>query len=582
MKKQNNKGFSLIELLIAVAVMTILITPIISQLFETMKVSGQAKEKQYVVDSVDNVLENFRTFDDGQLKVDGDSITDPILGTVTRTASYNDIVCNLCQQDGSPVSGSVTTVKYNQIVYELDDIGLGKSKAHSSSGTNYTRKVIKNDLNNKLAEAGFQIDYSISSSAGAPSGFDWRSDNIVSKSNANDCFTSIVVKPAAGKVNDPNTISLANLQNIDASSIAIIQSDATTLDYQIEKDIASLLVTYANHPDNKNTTIGKKSKDPRDLNEYIKTLINNPYSIDKTRSIHLTITAGKDTGGNVILDGSKPKYYHVRCDVVYRIGFKGSGADLIKPFSNNTSAVGSFSYNVLDRNYYTDKPTNVLLVYEPLLLSTQSGSSTKTFYADNDYIDITTDDYTDGTQLGDKSTIYLIGSSENWAKATNTPRDTYIHDGINYSMYRTFFGSNYRDVNIVVSQTPGGGLIDVYTNIGVGYNETSGAYKKIPDDPTTNPFSPYNGHVLTRQFKIDSTGFSDKPPVFKEDMKTSIGACTQYGTLDSTNVADPFSNIKPYYEENVTDEGRLYQVTVVYQNMNSNEKTYITGAKGAN
>jgi len=126
MKKQNNKGFSLIELLIAVAVMTILITPIISQLFETMKVSGQAKEKQYVVDSVDNVLENFRTFDDGQLKVDGDTITDPILGTVKRTASFNNVTCNLCQQDGSPVSGSITTIQYNQINYELSDIGLGK------------------------------------------------------------------------------------------------------------------------------------------------------------------------------------------------------------------------------------------------------------------------------------------------------------------------------------------------------------------------------------------------------------------------------------------------------------------------
>lgn len=582
MKKQNNKGFSLIELLIAVAVMTILITPIISQLFETIKVSGQAKEKQYVVDSVDNVLENFRTFDDGQLKVDGDTITDPILGTVKRTASFNNVTCNLCQQDGSPVSGSITTIQYNQINYELSDIGLGKSKSHKSDGKNYTRKVIKNDLNNKLAEAGFQIDYSISSSAGAPSGFDWRSDNIVSKSNANDCFTSIVVKPLAGKVNDPNTISLANLQNIDASSIAIIESDATTLDYQIEKDLSALLVTYAMHPDNANTTIGKMAGEPKDLNDYIKTLVNNPYAIDKTRSIHLTVTAGRDLGGNVILENSKPKYYHVRCDVVYRIAFKGSSTDLITPFSNNTSAVGSFSYNALDRNYYTDKPTNVLLVYEPLLLSTQSGSATKTFYADNDYIDITTDEYTDGTTLGEKSTVYLIGSSTNWAKATNTPRDTYINDGINYSMYRTFFGSNYRDVNIVVSQTPGGGLIDVYTNIGVGYNETTGAYKKIPDDPATNPFSPYNGHVLTRQFNINGISNADKPPVFKADMKTSIGTCTSYGTLDATAVADPFSNIKPYYEENVTDEGRLYQVTVIYQNKDSNEKTYITGAKGAN
>ena len=50
MKKQikNNRGFSLVELLIAVAVMAILITPIVSQLVQTVNTSGQAKEKQYV------------------------------------------------------------------------------------------------------------------------------------------------------------------------------------------------------------------------------------------------------------------------------------------------------------------------------------------------------------------------------------------------------------------------------------------------------------------------------------------------------------------------------------------------------
>ena len=578
MKKLNNKGFSLIELLIAVAVMTILITPIISQLFTTVKVSSEAKEKQYVVDSVDNVLENFRNIDENKIKPAGDpaAYVDPIIGKIEKTGTYN-VTCNLYLADGTDTTKTVT---YSQTNYSLAPIGLGISKSKFSDKTNYNRTVIKNDLNNKLAEKGYQIDYSITNSNDAPtvggSKLDWRSDNTVGTLDANECYTKLVVKSNAGGIQkDPNTISVSNLQNIDASSMAIIESDATTLDYQIEKDISALLTKYAIDPDNASTTIGKLADDPKALNDYIKGLINNPFSIDKSRSIHLTVTGGTVDANDI------PQYYNVRCEVVYRIAFKGTGSDVIKPFNNNTSVSGTFSYPVLDRKYYTDKPTNVYLVYEPLLLSTKSGSTTRTYYADRDYIDITTDEYTDGTSgTHEKSAIYLIASHDNWAKKTTTPTDKLVVSGINYNMYRTYF-SGYRDVKIVVSNTALSRPIDIYTNIGVPFNDATGSYKK---DAHT-----YYGEVenaIKRQFDNFNNPalFSDKPTVFRnyQTDPTVIMSGIPYGSYDASNDVKPYDHILPYYGEDVTDEGRLYQVTVVYENKSSNEKTYITGAKGAN
>ena len=44
-------------------------------------------------------------------------------------------------------------------------------------------------------------------------------------------------------------------------------------------------------------------------------------------------------------------------------------------------------------------------------------------------------------------------------------------------MYRTYF-SGYRDVKIAISSTAGSNPIDVYTNIGVPFDDATGSYKK--------------------------------------------------------------------------------------------------------
>ena len=652
MKKfvQNNRGFSLVELLIAVAVMAILITPIVNQLVQTVNTSGQAKEKQYVVDNVENVIEQFRSVDvSSVLKSEGDFIRDPYLGTVeliynsaedpSLSSTGGKLKCKLIDIDGHSIKCYHTVdhtekevtnseVFYNEKVYAIDSpddtLGyylLGKKK------TKYSATIIESDLNNVIAECykkngtnkvgSLEIDFSNSDGTTSKvqnllnNGYERRSDNMIVKyyldpttnkipqkqdniGMTNPLDPSDTVVRASGskdveiekissvvcKVNssyadaqDPNSQEVANLQNIDSKTMAIITSDATTFDYEIEKDIARTLVHYAQA--NPNTTLGQKASDPEVLNKYIKDLISNPYSIQKSRAVYLSITAPSIDAGT-----GMPEYYNVRCDVIYRVNFTGTGSDLIKPFGTNyNSSVGSYSYNVLNRDYYTKDPTNVYLVYEPLLLTTKSGAGNRTYYADNDYIYITTDEYTNNildssdkpsgkSTKGLKSpTVYLIESTENWAKATGTQTNPYLYDGYNYHMYRTYFGNDPKDVNIVVCNSlknPNSTATTIYTNIAVA---------TYADGSFPEPSKRRNR--LKQQFKVDGT-FSDMPTI------SDTLAPIYDNSPSTTKVGDEYSYIKPYYSEKTTNVGRLFQVTAVFKNQVTNENTYISGAKGAN
>ena len=56
----NNRGFSLVEVIIAVAVLTILMAPIIQQIIQTLSTSAKAKERQYATENAEYVLNYFQ------------------------------------------------------------------------------------------------------------------------------------------------------------------------------------------------------------------------------------------------------------------------------------------------------------------------------------------------------------------------------------------------------------------------------------------------------------------------------------------------------------------------------------------
>jgi len=56
MVRKKNQGFSLIEVVVAVAILSLLLAPIISQVIQTLHVSAQAKERQRAVEHAEYLL----------------------------------------------------------------------------------------------------------------------------------------------------------------------------------------------------------------------------------------------------------------------------------------------------------------------------------------------------------------------------------------------------------------------------------------------------------------------------------------------------------------------------------------------
>lgn len=50
MAKNNNKGFSLVEVIVAIAVFAILIVPLTSQLIGAIRTNETSKKKQYAIE----------------------------------------------------------------------------------------------------------------------------------------------------------------------------------------------------------------------------------------------------------------------------------------------------------------------------------------------------------------------------------------------------------------------------------------------------------------------------------------------------------------------------------------------------
>ena len=61
MAKKNNKGFSLIEVIIAVAVFAILIAPLTAQLISAINVNTKSTKKQYAIEKADDIMELIKT-----------------------------------------------------------------------------------------------------------------------------------------------------------------------------------------------------------------------------------------------------------------------------------------------------------------------------------------------------------------------------------------------------------------------------------------------------------------------------------------------------------------------------------------
>ena len=119
MVKSNNKGFSLVEIIIAAAIFAILIYPITNALITATKTGTKSTKKQYAVEKAEEIMENFKVADiNGNVNIPDDN--------GTKTYSFS---------KGTSTSKSITLPNskkavYSDTTYTCNDVSIGSHLRH--------------------------------------------------------------------------------------------------------------------------------------------------------------------------------------------------------------------------------------------------------------------------------------------------------------------------------------------------------------------------------------------------------------------------------------------------------------------
>lgn len=144
MTKKNNKGFSLIEVIIAVAVFAILIVPLTSQLISAVNINKKSTKKQYAIDKAEQIMESFKTADISSSAI---SIPDG-----NSTGSYNFTCTSETTKTTDNEIAGIKKVNYTVKTYTCNDISIGGNYAK------YGCTVTVSDLAQQVAALGYIWD----------------------------------------------------------------------------------------------------------------------------------------------------------------------------------------------------------------------------------------------------------------------------------------------------------------------------------------------------------------------------------------------------------------------------------------
>ena len=559
MARNKNKGFTLIEVVIAIAILTILITPILKQFSATMYTNRKAKEQQHanenaeyvleyyqkssmeVLESVDNTQEIYCQAAPTVAQADCKLYTiDPSTGEVSDTplAIYNE-ASNLYDLDA---------VTYNIRTYTLNDVKI------TGSQTTYSRTVVLDDLNNKIMAAkvdgdkSYRIDYGMTAANIGSSDFVLTSEGSLVKYDATGTYVEAIVCKEIGAysdkaVTDPNEINLGNMHDLDATKIPIITGSATNFDVQAEKDL------YAKAMERMKVADPEKWK-AQMLGTNTGYLSTYGYVNGLKKLTKIYVDEGMDDEGK--------EYFIVKVDVYYENEVaQNIATDEVVDGNRNDK----LTYNVFSQLFYKEDVgedcPDIYMEYQPF--STDSYGN-NIFYAEKEYIimdcHIENSDK-DGDGNPDPVKMYLYKPQWDQANAYAVDVKTYGYDdSLLVDVESVYYVNNETDnnkVNIFINNASASSdkYVDIYTNLPAEHVNTS---IEEPDPQfTCNELILYFSYVVS-----DKVGASAVRAVYKE----------QY--------------IHPLSEDEFFED-RLYTVTVKLTPDDDRANTVIlTGAKGVN
>lgn len=530
MAKNKNKGFTLIEIIIAIAILTVLLVPIMRQFTQTLETSRRAKELQYINENAAYVLEMSQRTDLSNITSGSDvaDVADDIkINTVTKHSS---ITCEVYDVDGNAVGGPDGEVQYAATQYVLNDAKLG-AKRHV-----YGREVITDDLSAKLAAKdvsgqGYKVLYGKTEAdlANFPPGFELTNEGSIVQYDSNGFVTAVACEKVE-TVNNPNDTNLGNMQDLDVTKVAIIPGTAQSFDAQAETQFFSIIMDKLKETD----PASWEQAMMHGSNDSIFNTLDYANSLQKVTKIYI------DENNNGTPDNTSDDYYVIKVDVYYH-----SSYILRKNGKDSVSIDETLSYNVFSQKFYTDRCPDIYFEYQPY---TTIHTSDSVRYASDD--DIIIDNYVENSD-GSPVKLYLYKPTEDQSKAV-------YNDGTDdaHAYYTTHNGSTKVKININKINS-NAKPVDIYTNL---YKTTDTGTKEIDHD----------------QFKVDVRNVISN--IETDSPKPENQA-------DTVRVAYSYSNIK-LLEEDTRYADRLLTVTVKLTPKDADNKMVnqikLTGAKGEN
>lgn len=222
MKKLNNRGVSLIEILIAVVIFVVCITPIINQLATGIRVGQRADDQQAATDYGKSLAESLK-------QVDMASVIDLERGLYDKTTLADmlqidkdsmNVACSFYSvqadgSDGSVVpSGSYVIQDSISSPTTLETFDIGTGSAFNSVTAMYQAINAHNASSSAVQEALVR-EYYITGTAT----LDYREYDVAIKLDTRPYALSSLTK--AG-YSDPNAVNLGNLSSLDANTTAVI------------------------------------------------------------------------------------------------------------------------------------------------------------------------------------------------------------------------------------------------------------------------------------------------------------------------------------------------------------------------
>lgn len=587
MAKTNNKGFSFVEIVIAVAILSILLTPIIHQFGNTLETSRKAKAAQAANEKAAYEVEEFQSTSKDELDtkyasnytaytakpLDMYSVTGEYIGSTTYTAYEYKL-------ENAVIGAKKDTYK-NVVV--LDDIA-SQVRAYQGGAKQY--KVMYGLTSSSLPETPGGSQPAEESKQFRAEDFTITNEGTAVKYDANKEFITAIVCTDTNRntglaveyIKNPNDVNLGNMHDLDKDQVALVMGNIASYDAEAEAALFSKAMEHLKELDRNSWLQALENADGQS--------ILTTKSDASGRLIKLYVDKIYKTENGSLTD--QVDYYTVKVDVYYEFSYNLDSVD-------NKEFKDTIQYTIYNKQFKNlDNPPEIYIEYQPYKILDENESALK----NKDIYDYSANDYILFDNYVDECRVYLykpyrdLQNQQNFE--ANGKTDVEIENSYDEIKKAGFaYKTNSGDtVKIHLASTSNSRLglksdgsvadpsnarrVYVFTNLNVD------GYDKNDKDETIVKDENGNDKKIPVQFVSDKLDGKFSSVKSDKDSNSTINSMPNvYNTEDVEGVAP----VKVLYsiDEDTRKNNRMFTVTVRLTPETKGLNTIrLSGAKGAN